>query len=149
MTLDTLIQAANIFVLPGWLLLAFAPRWKYSARLIGAVILPGLLALAYGWLVATGWSRSQGDMDTVAGIQSFFQTPEILAAGWIHYLALDLFVGSWEVREAQRSGVPHWAVLPCLVLTLAFAPLGLVLFLLLRGAMTGSWALASPAEPPH
>jgi len=144
MTLDTLIQAANIFVLPGWLLLAFAPRWKHSAKLISAVIIPGLLAVVYIWLVAVGWNQSVGDMDTVAGIQSFFQTPEILAAGWIHYLALDLFVGSWEVREAQRAGIPHWAVLPCLVLTLAFAPAGLLLFLLLRGALTGAWALSRP-----
>jgi hypothetical protein len=53
----------------------------------------------------------------------------------VHYLAFDLFVGSWEVRDAQRLGLPHGMVIPCLVLTFLFGPIGLGLFLLLRAGM--------------
>jgi hypothetical protein len=35
----------------------------------------------------------------------------------VHYLAFDLFVGCWEVRNSQRFGVRHWFVVPCLILT--------------------------------
>jgi hypothetical protein len=59
----------------------------------------------------------------------------VLLAGWIHYLAFDLFVGSWEVRDAQRVGIHHLFVVPCLVLTVLFGPIGLLLYLLLRAAL--------------
>jgi hypothetical protein len=61
-----------------------------------------------------------------------FDNPQIALAGWVHYLAFDLFIGGWEVRTAQREGIPHLAVLPCLVLTFLFGPVGLLLFLGLR-----------------
>jgi hypothetical protein len=53
-------------------------------------------------------------------------------AGWIHYLAFDLFVGAWEVRDAQRQGIHHLLVIPCLLATLMAGPAGLALYWLLR-----------------
>jgi len=55
-----------------------------------------------------------------------------LLAGWVHYLAFDLFVGSWEARDALSHRIPHLAVIPCLLLTFLFGPAGLLLYLLLR-----------------
>ena len=47
-----------------------------------------------------------------------------------HFLAFDLFVGAWIYkRGAQNSG---WVIKPILLATLAFGPLGLLLFLGLR-----------------
>jgi hypothetical protein len=46
----------------------------------------------------------------------------------VHYLAFDLFIGGWELRDAQRRGVPHLLLLPCLGLTLMFGPLGLLVY---------------------
>jgi len=46
-------------------------------------------------------------------------------------------VGSWEVRDAQRRGVSHLLVVPCLVLTFLFGPAGLLLYLGLRTARGG------------
>jgi hypothetical protein len=62
-----------------------------------------------------------------------FTQPGIALAGWIHYLAFDLFVGAWEVRDASRHGVPHRVVVPCLVLTFLLGPSGLLAYLALRG----------------
>jgi hypothetical protein len=56
----------------------------------------------------------------------------MLLAGWIHYLAFDLFIGSWEVRDAQRLGLNHLLVIPCLALTFLFGPIGLMLYFLIR-----------------
>jgi hypothetical protein len=52
----------------------------------------------------------------------------LLLAGWIHYLAFDLFVGSWEARDARQRGVPHLALVPCLALTFLFGPAGWLLY---------------------
>ena len=40
-----------------------------------------------------------------------------LRAGWIHYLVLDLVIGSWEAEHSERAGVPHALLLPCLLAT--------------------------------
>jgi len=53
-------------------------------------------------------------------------------AGWVHYLAFDLFIGSWEVRDANRHGIPPWAIIPSLILTFLFGPMGLLLYFLIR-----------------
>jgi hypothetical protein len=51
----------------------------------------------------------------------------------VHYLAFDLFIGAWEVRDSQRMKIPHLLVVPCLLLTFVFGPVGLLMYLTLRG----------------
>jgi hypothetical protein len=58
-----------------------------------------------------------------------------LLAGWIHYLAFDLFVGSWLVRDAHLRGIAHGWVLPLLFLTFLFGPAGLLSYLGLRAVL--------------
>jgi len=53
-------------------------------------------------------------------------------AGWIHYLAFDLFVGSWEVKDSQSRGISHWFVIPCVILTFLLGPIGFLLYHILR-----------------
>ena len=55
-----------------------------------------------------------------------------LLAGWVHYLAFDLFVGAWIVATAPKYGIAHWLVLPCLFFTLMAGPVGLLLYFILR-----------------
>ena len=65
----------------------------------------------------------------------------MLLAGWLHYLAFDLFVGSWEVRDSRRVGVHHLLVIPCLFLTLMMGPVGLLAYLVLRLAIGRQWTV--------
>ncbi|MEM9315304.1 MAG: abscisic acid-deficient protein Aba4 family protein, partial [Pseudomonadota bacterium] len=55
-----------------------------------------------------------------------------LLAGWIHYLAFDLFVGAWIATEADRLGLSRLLQAPLLVATFMFGPVGLALFLVMR-----------------
>ena len=55
-----------------------------------------------------------------------------MLAGWVHYLAFDLFVGSWQVRDGQEHHIPHWAIVPALILTFLFGPAGLLLYAIIR-----------------
>lgn len=135
MSPEQLFSLCGTLVLPGWLLLVFLPRWKWTARLVCPVVIPLLLALVYLWLVATTFGRTPGDFGSLAGVSQLFQNPRVLLAGWIHYLAFDLFIGSWEVRDAQRVGVHHLLVVPCLVLTFLFGPVGLLLYFALRATL--------------
>ncbi len=129
---DALFQIVNPMVLPGWALLLFAPRWRWTQP-IAAVLLPLVLACVYLVTLAIALSGGgEGNFNSLAGVAALFRNPMALLAGWIHYLAFDLFIGSWEVRDAGRRGLSHWLVAPCLVLTFLFGPVGLLLYFGLR-----------------
>ncbi|HEU0093438.1 MAG TPA: ABA4-like family protein [Vicinamibacteria bacterium] len=135
MTAETLFSLASAAVLPGWALLVLVPRWKWTARLVGPVLIPALLSLLYLYLLAQRWAILAGGFGSPATVRRLFDDPAVLLAGWVHYLAFDLFVGSWEVRDAQRLALPHLLVVPCLLLTLLFGPVGLLSYLVLRGSL--------------
>ena len=135
MTPEPLFSFASTIVLPGWLLLVFAPRWKWTARFICALVIPVLLGLLYLYIVLVHWRGSEGGFGSLGQVSDLFQNPWLLLAGWVHYLAFDLFIGAWEVRDAQRERIHHLLVLPCLFLTFMFGPIGLLLYLGLRGGM--------------
>jgi len=52
----------------------------------------------------------------------------------VHYLAFDLFVGTWETRDAAGRGISRWLVAPCLLLTFLFGPIGWLSYHLVRRA---------------
>jgi hypothetical protein len=85
----------------------------------------------------TIWSRATWVLVTrLCGL--LFQNRALLLAGWVRYLAFDLFVGSWEVRDAQQIGITHCLVIPCLLLTFSSAPLA-VLSLIRTVALRITW----------
>ncbi|MDQ3652257.1 MAG: ABA4-like family protein [Acidobacteriota bacterium] len=132
MSPETLFSICNTAVLPGWLLLVVAPRWKWTKIIINSCLLPLLLAVVYLFLIVTHFGQTEGGFGSLADVAKLFQNPHILLAGWIHYLAFDLFVGSWEVRDAERHRINHLLVIPCLILTFLLGPIGLLLYFILR-----------------
>jgi hypothetical protein len=131
---DAVFQAVNLLALAGWVALAFswvAPAW---AERIAGLALPALLSVAYTGLVLGYWSRAEGGFGSLPEVMALFTTPEVALAGWIHYLAFDLFVGAWEVRTAKAERIAFPLVLPCLALTFLFGPAGFLAFTLLRAA---------------
>jgi len=132
MSAETLFAICNTMVLPGWLLLVVLPRWKWTTQIITSVIMPFLFGLVYLYLVLVYFGQAGGGFSSLAGVTELFQNPYVLLAGWLHYLAFDLFIGSWEVRDAQRLGISHWLIIPCLGLTFMFGPIGLGLYFVIR-----------------
>lgn len=132
MSLETVFSVSSGLAMLGWLLLALLPRWRYTSTLITSIVVPALLALVYTFLIMTEFGTTEGGFGSLAQVALLFQNHAALLAGWIHYLAFDLFIGSWEARDAQRLGINHWLVLPCLFFTFIFGPIGLLLYLILR-----------------
>jgi hypothetical protein len=131
--LEIMFKAAHAVVLVGWLALFFAPV-RRSVLIATARLTSVLLAVAYTLLFLT---RGEGASVlatnyTLDGIGVFFADPALRLLGWVHYLAFDLWVGTWEVEEANRIGLPHILLLLSLVLTFLLGPVGLLSFVLFR-----------------
>jgi Domain of unknown function (DUF4281) len=137
MKADLLFRVANNIALLGWLILIFLPRWRWAPRLIGPVLIPMLLSSLYAALVVTQFGHG-GGFSSLSSVALLFRNPYMLLAGWVHYLAFDLFVGSWEVRDSQRLGIAYYLVVPCLILTFLFGPAGWLLYFLVRSVATRS-----------
>jgi len=136
MTAEQIFSTANSVALMGWLILVFTGRKRWSAALVTGAILPLLLAVLYTGLILAKWGGSEGGFGTLAEVAKLFSNQWLLLAGWVHYLAFDLFIGSWEVRDAQRHGISHFVVIPCLILTFLFGPIGLLVYFAIRFAKT-------------
>ena len=126
-----LFELSSTLVIPAWLLLIVLPRAKWT-RIIAAYVVPSALAILYLTLLATNRFPEGAGFGSIAQVERLFSSQWLLLAGWIHYLAFDLFIGAWEVRDAARLGVPHWYVIPCLILTFLFGPVGLLLYFIVR-----------------
>ncbi|TDF34966.1 DUF4281 domain-containing protein [Alteromonadaceae bacterium M269] len=130
---DQLFIFFNRSILPAWLLLIFAPRWRWTQAIIFHAWIPSFLAVFYIYaFVSNPVFPEDGNFLTLEGVMVLFQQPYLVLAGWIHYLAFDLFIGAWQVRDAQRRDIHHLWVVPCLIMTLVFGPAGLLLYFIVR-----------------
>jgi len=134
MSYELLFTLANGLAALCWLPLVFAPRSAFTRAYTAALIAPLGFALAYvGLVVVMLATPGEGGMDSLASLRQGFSRDPVLLLAWVHYLSFDMWVGFWEVRDAERLGLSPWLVAPCVVFTFVLGPLGLSSYLLLRG----------------
>lgn len=134
---ESIFSICSTLALVGWILLIALPRHRL-AHLVASVVIPLAIAVVYLVLIVQHFGRSDGGFGSLAEVTRLFANPAMLLAGWLHYLAFDLFVGAWEVRDAERHGVPHLFVIPCLLLTFLFGPIGLLAYMAGRARWAGT-----------
>jgi len=134
MSPEQLFSLANAIAALSWLLLALRPRQRWVTGLVTGRAVPALFAVFYIGLIVSTFGRVDGGFSTLAGVAALFTNQWLLLAGWVHYLAFDLLVGTWEVQDAQARRIPHALVVPCLFVTFMFGPAGWLLYLALRAA---------------
>ena len=132
MTPDQIFSLVNLLALFSWLLLALLPGRRWVANVLAGMAVPAFLAAVYVAIITTKWAGSSGGFGSLSAVAMLFGNPWLLLAGWTHYLAFDLFIGSWEVRDSRDRGVPHLLVLPCLALTFLVGPAGWILYIAIR-----------------
>jgi hypothetical protein len=135
MTAEQIFSMCNLMAMAGWLLLIATPRRAWASTIVAGRVIPLLLSAIYLTLLAAHWGEGKGGFGSLAGVAALFANPWLLLAGWIHYLAFDLFIGSWEVRDAAERGISHWLVIPCLGFTFMFGPVGLLTYFAARSAV--------------
>ena len=132
MSPEQVFALANGIALLSWLLLAVLPGRRWVTDIVTGKAVPAVFAVLYIAIVATTLSGAEGSFSTLAGVASLFANPWLLLAGWVHYLAFDLLIGTWEARDARERGVPRLLLIPCLFLTFMLGPAGWLLYMGLR-----------------
>jgi hypothetical protein len=132
MTPEQIFSIANVASLLCWILLAALPNRRWVTEVLTGKAAPALFAVAYIAIVIAFFPQAEGSFSTLAGVAALFTSPWLLLAGWLHYLAFDLLIGSWEARDSVDRGVPRWVLVPSLFLTLMFGPMGWLLYVVAR-----------------
>ncbi len=144
MTPDSIFQICSTIAMIGWLVLIVVSPFilEIDKFLTGTIIT--LLSLVYAWLIASSFNpgdmKSFGSLD---GVMTLFQNKTLLTAGWVHYLAFDLMVGTWIKRNSVKYGISHWLIIPCLLFTFMLGPVGLLVYLLIRFIKTRNYFSAN------
>jgi Domain of unknown function (DUF4281) len=140
MTYESIFSIASGAAALAWVCLIFLPRWKQIETIIFLGLIPAL-AFAYSALVFVHFYGVEGGgFGSIAEVRQLFSRDPVLLAGWIHYLAFDLFVGCWIAREADKAAISRIIQAPLLAATFLFGPLGLLLFHIIKAGQ----AIISP-----
>ncbi len=130
----TIFALSSWLVMPWWLAMIFAPRWRWTTRLVSSLWIVAPPALLYVVLIGPqlGSILPLLASPTLPGIMALLGSPLGATVGWVHFLAFDLFVGRWIFLEGRRLGWPFWITSPLLALTLMIGPAGWLAALLVR-----------------
>jgi hypothetical protein len=137
MTLEQIFKIANTFALVAWIALVFLPRGERVIALYRYGAIGLLVALYVTLLIAFSGNPSEVDFTTLGGIKALFAKDEAVLAGWVHYLALDLFAGVWLAERFDAKRISRFVQAPILAATFISGPFGLLLGYLALGAFKG------------
>lgn len=129
-----LFDATFYTAAPFWALLILAPWWRRTAAIVASPLICVPPMLIYAIVVlpnfAKVWSAVSGA--DLASMQALLGSGTGAAAAWAHFIAFDLFLGRWIFLDSRERGIPALVVSPLLVFTIMLAPLGVLVYLVVR-----------------
>ena len=128
----------NLGILPFWLMLIIIPNSKFTQIFVNSIVLPVILSTAYVYLAYQTILLDESLLGvfklylSLDNLYTVFATETFLLIFWIHFLALNLFLGCWVSRDAIKYNISRSLVFIPLILIYFTGPLGLVLYWLFR-----------------
>ena len=138
LTFETIYIWANFGILPFWLMMIFIPNSKITQIFVNSVILPLILGAAYTYTIYQTISLDVPLFDvfklyiSLDNLYTVFATESFLLVFWLHFLALNLFLGSWVSRDGVKHGMSRSLASIPLILIYFTGPIGLVLYWMIR-----------------
>jgi len=125
-------------VLPFWLILIFFPSSRINQIFISSIFLPIIFSLIYVYMIYQLIINGENIFESfnlylgIENLHSLFSNDAFLLIFWIHFLGINLFLGSWVSRDALRYSVPRFLSGISLISIYFTGPLGLVLYWFIR-----------------
>ena len=133
MTPAEVFSLANLLVMPMWILMILLPKWKVTRFLMDYKVVPLILSLVYALYIVLAMQIGGGmDFGSLESVMALFTEENAVLAGWVHYLAFDLLVGMWMIKQNENLGIHQALMAPCLFATFMLGPVGFLLFMLMR-----------------
>ena len=138
LTFENIYLWANFGIIPFWLMLTIIPNSRVTQIFINSIILPLILSVTYVYVIYLAILLDEPLLDMfklylgLDNLYVIFGTENFLLIFWIHFIALNLFLGSWVSRDAVKYNISRSLVFIPIILIYFTGPLGLVLYWLFR-----------------
>ena len=138
LTHENIYLCTNFAILPFWLMLIIIPNSKFTQFFVNSIILPLILSTAYIYIIYQAILMDEPIFDvfklyvSLDNLYILFATESFLLVFWLHFLALNLFLGSWISRDGIKYNIPRNLIFAPLILVYLTGPLGLVLYWIIR-----------------
>ena len=137
-TIDMIFLWLNIGLIPFWLILMFLPNSKICGVFVSSIFPIFTLSFIYLYLVyyffIAGYNFTQ-NFSLYLGLDSLselFSETAFLIIFWAHFLAINLFCGSWIVSDSRKFSISKILIFVPLVITYFTGPLGVFIYWLIR-----------------
>ncbi len=137
-TIEMIYLWLNIGVIPFWFILIFFPQSRFCSYLITSIFPFIIFSATYIYLIYYFLNSGYdffGNFNLYLGIEellNLFSDKSFLIIFWVHFLAINLFCGSWIVRDSQKLMISKTLVFIPLTLTYFVGPLGILIYWVVR-----------------
>ena len=137
-TVEMLYYWVNLGVLPLWLILIFFPNSNICKYFVTSIFPIIILSGAYIFMIYKSYLNSynfDGNFSLYFGIKNIselFANETFLVMFWIHFISINLFTGSWIVKDSQKFMMNKFFLIIPLIITYLIGPLGLLTYWLIR-----------------
>ena len=137
-TIDTLYMWINLGVLPFWFILIFFPQSHLCKYFVTSIFPVLILSGSYIFVLHKSFQLDYdflGNFTLYLGLNDLsrlFEDNLYLLVFWIHFIAINLFVGGWIVKDAQKFYINKFLLAVPLVITYLIGPIGLFIYWIIR-----------------
>ena len=138
LTFENIYLSTTFGILPFWIMIIIIPSSKFTSFFVNSIILPLILSTAYVYVIYQAFLLDEplsGVFElyvSLDGLYTVFSSETFLLVFWLHFLALNIFLGSWISKDGIKHNIPRGLVSVPLVLVYFFGPIGLLLYWILR-----------------
>ena len=137
-SIDMIYIWLNFAVLPFWLMLIFFPQTQICKIFVTSIFPILVLAVIDLYLIFEVFKNGFNFLDVfnlyfgIDELLNLFSYREFTIIFWVHFLAINLFCGSWIVKDYQRVTLPKSLAFVPIFFTYFVGPIGLVLYWFIR-----------------
>ena len=128
----------NIGIIPFWIILIFFPQSKICGLFVTSIVPIVILGTVYIYLFYYFYNSNVDFFENfnlylgLYNLTDLFQNESFLILFWIHFLAINLFCGSWIVKDSQKFNMSKYLNIIPLIITYFVGPLGILVYWIVR-----------------
>ena len=137
-TIETLYMWINLGVLPFWFILIVFPQSHLSRIFVTSIFPFFILSGVYVFILYKSYLIGydfDGNFSLYLGLSELsrlFEDHLYIMIFWTHFIAINLFIGGWIVKDSQKFSINKVLMAVPLIVTYLIGPIGLILYWIIR-----------------
>ena len=138
LTFENIYLWTNYGVIPFWIMLIMIPNHVITQFFVNSIIIPLTLGVSYIYVVyqtilldISIFNIFKLYLD-LNELYSLLSTESFLLIFWLHFIAINIFIGSWLARDAAKYNMSRGFTFLPLILVYFAGPVGLIFYWVTR-----------------